>query len=117
MTVVTGTMTHKVGTIKEYLDSEDEFMFYWDPSGLRPPENLMSQAIKVFVSDPKDHHGVRGLDIKRWAQANCKTFFWYDVTDVSDASYTSDEIHVYYFIDEKDVTFFMLRWGGNRYEG
>jgi hypothetical protein len=109
-------MKHRVGTIEEYLDSEDESMFFWDPNGYKPPENLLGQAIIIHISDPKDQHGVRGLDIKRWAQANCKTFFWYDVTDISDASLTTDEIHTYYFIDEKDVTLFTLRWGGNRYE-
>lgn len=115
MTIGTGTMTQTVSSIEEYLASEDEFMFYWDPSGFKPPEELMSRAIQVYISDPKERHGVNGRNIKNWARANCKSFFWYDVTDVSDTSYTTDEIHVYFFIDEKDVTLFQLRWGGERH--
>jgi hypothetical protein len=105
-------MKKNAGTLDEYLDSEDESMFYWDPSGLRPPEELMHQATRVMLSDPYDKHKVSGRVIKNWARKNCKTFFWYDVTDVSDASYTTDEIHCYYFIDERDVMMFTLRWGG-----
>ena len=108
----TGMKRQRPTSVDEYLSSEDELVFFWDPNSIKPPEDLMSRAIKIMITDPKDHHGVRGLDIKRWAQANCKTFFWYDVTDVSDVSYTQDEIHCYYFIDERDVTLFMLRWGG-----
>ena len=116
-------MTQDIGMTKqhptsvdEYLDSEDELVFYWDPNAIKPPEELMAQAIKIHISDPKDKHGVGGREIKNWARAHCKTFFWYDVTDVSDASYTTDEIHCYYFINEQDVTLFTLRWGGSRYE-
>lgn len=102
-------------TVEDYLASEDELVFFWDPNSFKPSEHLMRQAIRIHVSDPKDHHGVNGRQIKNWARANCKTFFWYDVTDVSDASYNMDEIHCYYFIDERDVTLFTLRWGGTRY--
>jgi hypothetical protein len=116
-------MTQDIGMTKqhptsvdEYLDSEDELVFFYDPSGIKPPEELMAKAIRMMVADPKDTYGVTGRNIKNWAQANCKTFFWYDVTDVSDASYTMDEIHCYYFIDERDVTLFTLRWGGSRHE-
>jgi hypothetical protein len=105
-------MKQTVGSFEDYLDSEDELVFYWDPNKKTPPEDLMSKATKVMVIDPVDTHKVTGLEIKRWARANCKSFFWYDVTDVSDVSYTMDEIHVYYFIDSKDVILFQLRWGG-----
>ena len=107
-----GMQKQTASSIEEYLASEDELMFYWDPNSFKPPEELMSRAIRVMVADPKDKHGVNGRQIKNWASANCKSFFWYDVTDVSDASYTTDEIHCYYFIDERDVTLFTLRWGG-----
>jgi hypothetical protein len=112
MTQDTGMTRQRPGTVNEYLDSEDELVFFYDPSGIKPPEELMSQAIRVMISDPKDRHGVDGRAIKNWARVNCKTFFWYDVTDVSDVSYTTDEIHCYYFIDERDVNWFTLRWGG-----
>lgn len=112
----TGMTKQRPTSVEEYLNSEDELVFYWDPNSIQPPEDLMRQAIKIMISDPRDTHAVSGKEIRNWARDHCKTFFWYDVTDISDVSYTADEIHCYYFIDERDVTLFTLRWSGTRYE-
>ena len=92
------------------LQSEDESVFYYDPSKISPPSELLARCHNVLVSDPQDKFGVRGVDIKRWCLANLKSFVWYNITDVSDVSYTADEIHSFWIADERDVTLFHLRW-------
>ena len=48
--------------------------------------------------------------IKKWCLAHCKSYVWFDVTDVSDASGLWDEIAAYWFHDEKDAVMFTLKY-------
>jgi hypothetical protein len=48
--------------------------------------------------------------IKKWCLEHCKSYVWFDVTDVSDASYLWDEIASFWFHDEKDAVMFTLKY-------
>jgi hypothetical protein len=48
--------------------------------------------------------------IKKWCLAHCKSYVWFDITDVSDNSYLWDEIAAFYFTDERDVMMFTLKY-------
>ena len=46
----------------------------------------------------------------KWALVHCNTFTHRTITDVSDASLTTDTIYQFYFDDEKDAMWFRLYW-------
>lgn len=68
-----------------------------------PPLLLSDTAIKK--------HGVRPVDIKRWCQANLKSFVWMEEQDVSDSSLQWDYIYAFFIGLEQDRNWFTLRWG------
>lgn len=45
-----------------------------------------------------------------WASRQCQTFVDFNVADVSDVSYTYDQIAEYRFKDPKDALMFELKW-------
>lgn len=45
-----------------------------------------------------------------WAKENCISFISHNVVDVSDVSYTNDQIAEYRFNDPKEAVWFELRW-------
>lgn len=49
-------------------------------------------------------------DREKWAIANCNTFVYRTITDVSDISNTIDTLYDFYFGDEKDAMWFRLYW-------
>ena len=87
-------------------------MYWWDDS--IPP--ALKEAIKhagppILITDTAiEKHNVRPVDVKRWCQANLKSFVWMDEQDVSDASYQHDYIYAFYIFKEEDRTWFSLRW-------
>jgi hypothetical protein len=67
-----------------------------------PPLLLSDTAVKS--------HGVRPVDIKRWCQANLKSFIWMEEQDVSDAGHQHDYVYAFYIFKEEDRTWFYLKW-------
>lgn len=45
-----------------------------------------------------------------WAETYCVSYINYHVEDVSDVSYTWDQIAEYRFNNEKDAVMFSLKW-------
>lgn len=86
-------------------------MIDFDPDKFDPPQEILNRCYEVLLSDEKiKNHGVRPVDIKRWALKNCKTFVFMHEQDVSDVSYQFDYVYGFYFGDEKDVNWFKLKW-------
>lgn len=90
-------------------------MYYWD--GKIPPliqEAMTKAGPPILLSDTAvEKLGVRPVDVKRWCQANLKTFIWMDEQDVSDVSLQWDYIYAFYIGSEKDRNWFNLRWSGS----
>ena len=63
--------------------------------------------IKVLVIDPP-----AASNLVQWAKINCVGFTTWEEVDVSDVSSRYDILGYYYFTNEKDALFFMLKWGG-----
>lgn len=73
------------------------------------------ETIKVYLTDEKhsfdyNHSRLYFIDAAIWATRNCASYVRYDIQDVSDFSPTYDQIAEYEFTDERDVTWFKLRW-------
>jgi hypothetical protein len=49
-------------------------------------------------------------EMEQWARDNCNSFIGCEVADVSDFSYTFDEIAEFKFGCEKDSMWFRLKW-------
>ena len=78
---------------------------------LKPPDDLLRKCHQVLLTDnDANDAGEPFWKIKKWCLANCKSFVWMDVTDVSDSSYIWDEIAAYYFHDSKDAVMFTLKY-------
>ena len=81
----------------------------------KPPDDVLRKCHRVLITDidSKDA-GEPFWKIKKWCRANCKSFIWFDITDVSDASYQWDEIASYYFYDSRDAVMFTLKYKGGK---
>lgn len=78
---------------------------------LKPPDDVLRKCHQVLITDnDAADAGEPFWSIKRWCLANCKSFIWMDVTDVSDSSYQWDEIAAYYFHDSRDAVMFTLKY-------
>lgn len=70
--------------------------------------------VNVIISDEKSPDYYQNSEyfeqIDQWAQQNCASYHGYYVQDVSDATYEWDELACYQFLDERDATWFKLRW-------
>ena len=87
------------------------FVYSEEWTKFKPPDDVLQQCHQVLITDNDAKAvGEPFWKIKKWCQANCKSFVWFDVTDVSDASYHWDEIGAYYFTDEKDVLMFTMKY-------
>ena len=73
-------------------------------------------TIRVYLTDEHrsdlDYNRMRlyFIDAAIWATKNCPSFKHFDIQDVADHSLTCDQICEYIFTDERDVTWFTLRW-------
>jgi len=77
----------------------------------RPPDDVLEQCHQVLITDnDAEAAGEPFWKIKKWCLAHCKSYVWFDVTDVSDASGLWDEIAAYWFHDEKDAVMFTLKY-------
>ena len=88
-------------------------MFVWTDEWkkFKPPDDVLQKCHQVLITDTDcKQAGEPFWKIKKWCLANCKSFVWFDITDVSDASYQWDEIGAYYFADEKDVLMFTMKY-------
>jgi hypothetical protein len=87
-------------------------MYYWNgdiPQALK--EAIKRAGPPILLTDEKINNlGVRPVDIKRWCQANLKSFVWMDEQDVSDASPQWDYIYAFYIYREQDRNWFTLKW-------
>lgn len=69
--------------------------------------------IEVYLNDSKIPYEVaqrRFVEADQWAQENCKSYQGFNVQDVSDFSYTMDQVALYRFGNDKDANWFTLRW-------
>ena len=69
--------------------------------------------IRIYLNDSKMNYEsaqVMFVEADLWAQENCKTYQGFDVQDVSDHSYTMDQVAMYVFEDDRDANWFILRW-------
>ncbi len=71
----------------------------WDKSKQRQPTTY------VHLSDRADL-----AEIISWINHNCIQEVIYEIVDVSDVSYTADEIVQFGFFSLEDATMFSLRW-------
>ena len=77
----------------------------------KPPDDVLAQCHQVFITDnDAETAGEPFWKIKKWCLAHCKSYVWFDVTDVSDVGYHWDEIAAYWFHDEKDAVMFTLKY-------
>jgi hypothetical protein len=77
----------------------------------KPPDDVLSQCYQVLITDnDATAAGEPFWKIKKWCLAHCKSYVWFDITDVSDNSYLWDEIAAFYFTDERDVMMFTLKY-------
>ena len=77
----------------------------------KPPDDVLEQCHQVLITDnDAETAGEPFWKIKKWCLAHCKSYVWFDVTDVSDASGLWDEIAAYWFHDEKDAVMFTLKY-------
>jgi hypothetical protein len=77
----------------------------------KPPDDVLKKCHQVLITDnDAKAAGEPFWKIKKWCRANCKSFVWFDITDVSDASYNWDEIAAYYFYDSRDAVMFTLKY-------
>lgn len=63
--------------------------------------------IEVYLDDVECRNF---LEPDRWARECCDSYQGVHVQDVSDFSYTSDEIAVYAFANSADAAWFTLTW-------
>ncbi len=81
----------------------------------KPPDDVLRQCHQVLITDNDAKAvGEPFWKIKKWCRDNCKSFVWFDVTDVSDSSYHWDEIGAYYFYDSRDAVMFTLKYKGGK---
>lgn len=66
-------------------------------------------SIEVYLDDSD---GVSFKEAADWAASNCAGYLNVNITDVSDVSYTADEIAVYEFSNSADAAWFTMRWKG-----
>lgn len=88
-------------------------MYVYSPEWkkFRPPDDVLEQCHQVLITDnDAEAAGEPFWKIKKWCLAHCKSYVWFDVTDVSDASGLWDEIAAYWFHDEKDAVMFTLKY-------
>jgi len=67
----------------------------------------------VYLSDEKIPYEAAHAHFKKaadWAKEQCDSFIGYNVQDVSDVSYTYDNVAQYTFRDPKDAIWFELKW-------
>ena len=77
----------------------------------KPPDDVLERCHQVLITDnDAEAVGEPFWKIKKWCLAHCKSYVWFDVTDVSDASGLWDEIAAYWFHDEKDAVMFTLKY-------
>ncbi len=69
-------------------------------------------SIEVYLDDGD---GVSFKEAAEWAASNCLGYMGANVTDVSDVSYTADEIAVYMFSNSADAAWFTMQWKGRSY--
>lgn len=72
----------------------------------KPPYEVLTQCHEVLLGDPK----TKMWEMKRWCREQDLSLIWWELRDVSDHSYTYDEIAAFYFIDEQDATIFTLKF-------
>lgn len=63
--------------------------------------------IEVYLDDSECKNF---SEADRWARELCESYQGVTVQDVSDFSYTADEIAVYVFESSADAAFFTMRW-------
>lgn len=73
------------------------------------------ETIKVYLTDQYhdlDYNRMRlyFIDAAIWATKHCPSYVRFDIQEVSDFSPIWDQIAEYEFTDERDVTWFKLRW-------
>jgi hypothetical protein len=77
----------------------------------KPTDDVLERCHQVLITDnDAEAAGEPFWKIKKWCLAHCKSYVWFDVTDVSDASGLWDEIAAYWFHDEKDAVMFTLKY-------
>ena len=77
----------------------------------KPPDDVINKCHQVLITDnDAKAAGEPFWKIKKWWLDNCKSYVWFEITDVSDASYHWDEIAAYYFYDSKDAIMFTLKY-------
>jgi len=77
----------------------------------KPPDDVLERCHQVLITDVDcEQAGEPFWKIKKWCLAHCKSYVWFDVTDVSDVGYQWDEIAAYWFHDEKDAVMFTLKY-------
>jgi hypothetical protein len=77
----------------------------------KPPDDVLERCHQVLITDnDAEAAGEPFWKIMKWCLAHCKSYVWFDVTDVSDASGLWDEIAAYWFHDEKDAVMFTLKY-------
>jgi hypothetical protein len=68
---------------------------------------------QVLLTDAKFEYRRAQVFFKEcesWAREHCPSFTKMEVLDVSDVSYTYDQIATYEFSDEKDAFWFTTAW-------
>lgn len=69
---------------------------------------------RVLITDEHSggyhHNDSYFTKLADWARESCASYVGCVVTDVSDNSYEWDEITAFNFTDEKDATWFALKW-------
>ena len=77
----------------------------------KPPDDVLEQCHQVLITDnDAEAAGEPFWKIKKWCLSHCKSYVWFDVTDVSDASGLWVEIAAYWFHYEKDAVMFTLKY-------
>lgn len=77
----------------------------------KPPDDVLQRCHQVLITDVDcEQAGEPFWKIKKWCLAHCKSYVWFDITDVSDTSYQWDEIASYYFYDSRDAIMFTLKY-------
>ncbi len=66
--------------------------------------------IEVYLDDGECKNFI---EPDRWAKECCASYTGVTITDISDVSYSADEVAVYSFGNSADAAFFTLKWKAN----
>lgn len=73
-------------------------------------EMVMTTVILTDDGIPYEHVYEHYSYVDQWAREHCASYSGYEALDVSDVSLKNDVLAEYTFKDEKDASWFILRW-------